>query len=406
MMLYMEKIKRLANRNRICQYIINLFFLLYSGLFAALCFCMRIFPIQENKIVCCNMKGKRYGDNPKYITEELLKRKLNYQIVWILNDNVVEGLPQGVRRVKNNAFAQAYELATAGIWIDSNTKQYGTLKRKKQLYIQTWHGSYGLKKVYGDILDKISFIDKILIQYNSRIIDLYISNSMKTSEIYRRAFWYRGEILECGSPRNDIFFEDSQMYREKVERYFEVKEKKMVLYAPTYRKNRNTNAFQLDYDKLRNSLQERFGGEWVVLIRLHPVNIVDAECFMKYDKYVINATEYSVMQELLAACDILVTDYSSCMFDFATKYKKCFLYATDIAEYEKERDVYFKLEELPFPVAYDNGMLCDVIMNFDEKKYNNELDKLFEQVGLCENGHASRCVADYIEQWRKDKKKS
>lgn len=398
-----DKIKRFANKNRMCQCIINILFLLYSYLFTLLCLIMRIFPVQENKIVCCNMKGKRYGDNPKYITDELLKRNKNYEVVWILNKNINEHLPEKVRKIPNTIIATAYELTTAKVWIDSNTKQYGTRKRKNQLYIQTWHGSYGLKKVYADILDKITFIDKIVMKYNSKIADLYISNSKRTSEIYRRAFWYSGNILECGSPRNDIFFEDSTPYIQKVQKHFKLQGKRMVLYAPTYRANFSTQAFQLDYYRLKYNLEKRFGGEWVILVRLHPQNIMDADSFLKYDKYVINATQYSIMQELLVACDVLITDYSSCMFDFATKGKICFLYATDIDKYKQERDYYFELEDLPFPFATNDAELEEAILSYDEKQYKERLQKLFDDVGLCESGEASKRVVDYIEQWRKDK---
>lgn len=349
------------------------------------------------------MKGKRYGDNPKYITDYLLKNNAGYDIVWILQNDVNENLPDRVRKVSNGLFAMLYELVTAGVWIDSNTKPFGILKRKNQLYIQTWHGSYGLKKVYGDIPDKISFIDRAIMRYNSAIADLYISNSKQTSEIYKRAFWYKGRILECGSPRNDIFYEDSSSYVEKVQRYFNIIGKKMALYAPTYRADFSTDAFQLDYDLLRSSLKGRFGDEWIILVRLHPQNIIDADNFLQYDESVVNATHYSIMQELLAACDVLITDYSSCMFDFATRKKICFLYAPDIDKYKEERDVYFDLDKLPFPAAQNNNELCAAIQNFNQDEYNLALDKLFEQVGLCECGYASRQVAEYIENWREGK---
>lgn len=392
-------IKRFAIRNRLCRYIVNISFILYGWLFSLLCLIMRIFPVQENKVVCCNMKGKRYGDNPKYITDELLKQNKNYKIVWILKKNVDVELPRGVKRVSCSLLSITYELTTAKIWIDSSSKQYGTLKRKNQLYIQTWHGSYGLKKVFGDIPEKITFIDKIIMKYNAKIADLYISNSKRTSEIYRSAFWYSGNILEYGSPRNDIFFEDSASYEKKVHEYFGTQGKKMALYAPTYRADFSTQAFQLDYYRLKENLEKRFGGEWVILVRLHPVNIVDSKNFLKYDKTVINATPYSVMQELLVTCDVLITDYSSCMFDFVTKGKTCFLYATDIAKYKEERDCYFELEDLPFPLATDNEQMENVILKFDETKYKRDLQKLFGEVGLCESGEASKRVVDYIEEW-------
>lgn len=398
-----DKVKRFASKNKICQYIINVMFLVYSYMFAFLCLCMRIFPIQENKIVCCNMKGKRYGDNPKYITDELLKRNAGYEIVWLLKDDVDEELPKGIRRIKYTVFSIAYEIATAKIWIDSNTKQYGTLKRKKQIYIQTWHGSYGLKKVYGDLLDKITFIPQVTMKYNSKITDLYISNSKKTSEIYRRAFWYSGNILECGSPRNDIFFQRKDDYLKKVQKHFNIEGKKIVLYAPTYRENFSTKAFQLNYYQLKNNLEKRFGEEWVILVRLHPQNIQDAEKFIKYDNQILNATSYSIMQELLVASDVLVTDYSSCMFDFVTKGKPCFLYATDTVQYKESRGYYYALEDLPFPLATNNEELEKVILEFNEQEYKERLEKLFKEVGLCESGEASKQVVDYIERLRKDR---
>ena len=398
-----DRIKRFANRSRFCRYMVNVFFLIYSYMCSFICICFRIFPLQKNKVVCCCLKGKRYGDNPQNISSELLKRNSDYKIIWLLQTSVNEELPTDITRVNYNVLSLLYHLSTAEIWIDCNMKPYGVLKRKGQLYIQTWHGSYGLKKIGKDLGNKISFIDNLTMQYNSKIADLYISNSKRTSEIYRRAFWYSGNILECGSPRNDIFFEDSAPYIKKVQEYFGLQGKRIGLYAPTYRADFSTQSFQLDYYRLKHTLEKRFGGEWVILVRLHPQNIMDADSFFKYDECVINATPYSIMQELLVACDVLITDYSSCMFDFVTKGKLCFLYATDIDKYKQERDYYFELEDLPFPLATNDAELEKAILSYDEKQYTKDLQKLFENVGLCESGEASKRVVDYIEQWRKDK---
>ena len=117
---------------------------------------------------------------------------------------------------------------------------------------------------------------------------------------------------------------------------------------------------------------------------------------MTYSETVISASEYDNMQELLAACELLITDYSSCMFDFVTTGKTCFLYASDIQAYKQDRDTYFELEELPFPLAVNNDELEVRIREFDPEKYGMELRKLFERVGLCESGIASRKTAEYI----------
>lgn len=393
-----DRIKRLIGRNKILAYAVNMAFLLCSSFMSLLFIIMRIFPIQKNKIVCCNMKGKRYGDNPKYIVDELIKRYPEYEIVWLIRPEYRKEIPEKIRPVKYDIFHIAYELSTAKFWIDSNTKSFGVRKRKGQYYIQTWHGSYGLKKLYADLPGKLPFIDRKIVQSDAKRWDLFLSNSSFITAVYRRAFWYNGEIMECGSPRNDIFFRDYEKYIQKVKAFFHIEGKKAVLYAPTYRNDLGTDEYHLDFEVLQSSMEARFGGQWVVLVRLHPNNIADAEGFITYSDTVINATGYSVMQELLVACDVLISDYSSCMFDFVTKKSPCFMYATDINKYKSERDFYFDIHELPFPLAENNHELQENILRFDEEKYERKLQELFKKVGLHDTGNAGRQVAEWIVQ--------
>lgn len=388
-------VKRLIKKNKFFYYVVCVAYCICGALTAVLFLLMRIFPVKQNKVVCCSMKGKRYGDSPKYLADEILRQEPDYEIVWLMRDGYEADLPKGIRRAKYNFLSCAYELATAKFWIDSNTKQFGTLKRKNQYYIQTWHGS-ALKKLYGDIPDKISFFDRIIIKYNSKIQDLMLSDSKLITGIYRRAFWYKGEILECGSPRNDVFFENKDEYARKVKDYFHLEQQKMVLYAPTFRDDFRLDDMRLDFESLLENLEQRFGDEWVVLVRLHPNNIADAEQFIKYTDKIINATNYDVMQELLVVCDVLVTDYSSCMFDFMTKKSPCFIYATDVKQFREERDFYLDLYELPFPVAESNEEMKQNILGFDETKYENDLQMLFTQIGACKRGNACKQILNWM----------
>jgi len=364
---------------------------------------MRIFPVDKKKIVFASSKGRRYGDNPMDISDELLNRRKDYKLVWLLNKNVEEEIPEGIERVDYTLKNIIYELVTAKVWVDSNMKESGFLKRKNQLYIQTWHGSYGLKKIAGDLGNKLPLIDRRAYKYNAKRTDLMVSNSKRTTEIYRNAFWYSGEVLEYGSPRNDIFFKKIENIRSKVDKALGTTGKQIVLYAPTFRNDYRTDDLKLDYERLLKSLNDAFDGEWVVLVRLHPNNIADAEGFIQYTDKIINATNYSIMQELLVAADVLITDYSSCMFDFVTTGKKCFIYASDLERYNHERGNYFRMDELPFPLAQNNDELEKNIKNFNQDKYAVDLEKLFNLVGLNETGHASEKVADYIEKWMDEK---
>ena len=389
-----DQIKRIAQKNKFFNDLIYLGFRLFGVCYSILFYLFRIFPVDQKKVVCSSNKGKRYGDNPKYIADALLEIRPDLHYVWLLNDPSNRELPKGIKPVKNSIIRQVYELATAKIWIDSNFKQYGFRKRKGQYYIQTWHGSYGLKKI-GKDRDQNRF-DRDNTVYNMERVDLTVSNSKRTTEIFRKAFGYDGEILEAGSPRNDILFTDSGECRQKVDEALGTSGKRLLLYAPTFRSDFSLDAFNIDFSRLTRVLNDRFGGEWVILVRLHPNNLRDAASFMTYSETVISASEYDNMQELLAACELLITDYSSCMFDFVTTGKTCFLYASDIQAYKQDRDTYFELEELPFPLAVNNDELEVRIREFDPEKYGMELRKLFERVGLCESGIASRKTAEYI----------
>lgn len=394
-MKFNDFIKRKNASGKINEYVIFCGYMVISFLISLFFYLLRIFPVKKNKVVFCNMKGKRYGDNPAYISEALLKSGEKADIVWLLYKDVKVDLPDGVRRVDYSLFNRMKELTTARVWVDSNTKDLGTRKRKNQLFIQTWHGSYGLKKIAFDLGDKFPLVDRVLYPHNAAIEDIMVSNSKRTTEIYRQAFRYSGKVLEVGSPRNDIFFEVADQCRKKVEKVFGIEGRKIVLYAPTWRKGYGTDRFNLDYEALINALNKRFSENYVVFLRLHPHNLVDAGK-MEYSDRVLNASYYSNMQELLVAADVLVTDYSSCMFDFITVPKKCFLYTPDIDEYEKEQGNYYSLDELPFPVARNNGELGRIIETFDETRYNENIMKFHERVGLCESGEASKMVAEYI----------
>lgn len=395
-----NQIKKFAGKNRFCERMIYVAYRICMALYSLVFLVCRIFPVQENKIVCCNMKGKRYGDNPKYILDEIIRQGLDYELVWLMKSKDDEDMPRQVKRAAYNPFSIAYHLSTAKVWIDSNMKSCGVLKRKNQYYIQTWHGSYGLKKIACDINGGKSLIDTYSAVYNAKLEDVMVSNSRKTTEIYRDAFRYPGYVLECGSPRNDIFFEEQKKYRDRIDRAFGTADKRIVLYAPTFRADFNTDCMHMDFDGLLCALEQRFGGEWVALVRLHPNNMQNAKSFIPYSERILNATNYNVMQELLVASELLITDYSSCMFDFVTTRKPCFLYATDIDRYKGERDFYFDIFELPFPVAQNNEEMVRNIRDFDQQLYQEKLERLFEQVGLCDKGTACRQVVEYIEKQR------
>lgn len=364
---------------------------------------MWIFPINNDKVFFSCFSGKRYGDNPKYISQMLLEKCPHIKQVWTYKVIPFDNIDENITQVKWLSIPMIYHMATSKIWVDSHMKPEWVYKRKKQFFIETWHGGLGFKKIGFDAADKISNTEIIRTKYNSKIIDVLLSNSDWTTNVYKRAFNYNGEILKIGFPKSDYLLKNVNVMGEKVKKYYQLPpDTRIVFYAPTMRKNPTVETFNIDYQKVLKSLQSKFGGKWVCIVRLHPIN-EDFQEKIIFDGKVLNGMKYPDMQELIGACDVYISDYSGSIFDAALIRKKIFIFANDQSEYENERGLYMKLNELPFLVASNSEELTDNILKIDLNEYNKSILKYFENVKLEENGNATERVVDMIKNKIKEK---
>lgn len=400
----MSKLKELIKKNKgiskIAEWIIDSSKWLYDNTINRMCWIISsMFPIKNNKIVVCNYYGRGFSDNAKYIAMEAIDRKLNYDIVWLVK-NIEEKneFPDKIRLVKYKSFKAIYELSTARVWIDNSRKNYYTKKRKRQLYIQTWHGGIALKKIEKDAEGSLLNSYVKFAKKDSKNADLFISNSKFNTNMYKRAFWYDGEVLESGVPRNDLLFNNVDETKNKVKLFFNLdSNKKIVMYAPTFRKDNNLDVYKFDYEKCIEEFNKKFSKEYVMLIRLHPNVFIKSTQLNFNSSNVFNASFYPDMQELLVAADILITDYSSSMFDFMLTRKPCFIYASDIKEYSDDRGFYFDLDKLPFVISTSTDEMIKNINMFDRDVYFKKLDNFLKEQGCVDNGTASKQVVDWID---------
>ena len=356
----------------------------------------RMFPIDKKKITISSFYGRGYGDNAKYIVEKLLKSEKNFKIIWIVkNDSEAKTLPEGVTACKDGTFKCIYHLMTSKIWIDNCRKYFIMLKRRNQFYIQTWHG-FALNRIEKDAIASLAADYEKLAMRDSKNIDYIISCSKFMTDIYRNSFWYDGEIIETGAPRNDILIKGDQEIKSKVYEYFNIQSnKKIILYAPTFRADRQTDAYSIDYKRIIDACNKRFDGEFIFITRLHP-NIAAMSGNLVWSNEIINGSYYSDMQELMVASNIIITDYSSVMFDFALQYKPCFQFATDISAYKNDRNFYFELDKLPFSVAENNDELEKNILDFSASDYKQALETFYNDVGMIRAGNAADKCCDII----------
>lgn len=356
--------------------------------------------INEKKIVFVSYYGAGYGDNPKAIADYIIENNLNFELVWLLDTNKNDGLdmPKEVKKVKYGSIRSLYELSTAKVWVDNCRKQYFPKKKKGQIYIQTWHGSLALKKIEADAPSlPIQYVN--MAKNDSSVIDVILSGCEFKTNVYKNSFWYSGEVLNIGTPRADVFFNEEKILqnKKKVLDFYNLEDDvKILMYAPTFRQSHNLDIYKLDYSKLESILVHKFGGKWKIIVRLHP-NIAHLADELQLPNTVLNVTSYKDMQELLCASDIVVTDYSGLMFDFYIMNRPLFLFCTDLEEYtSKDRELYFDFKELPFDLAKSNGELCDRIKEFDYQKYLSDVNLFKKNIGFCEAGYSCIEIIKYI----------
>lgn len=347
-----------------------------------------------------------YTDHGKYITEQLLKLRQDLDIVWVVH-NLRTTVPKGVRLIlSSNWMLYLYEMETAAIWVTNVTLPTYIVKRKGQKYIETKHwASVTLKCFYLIESSAKEYKNTEAVKYNGSIMDYIITGSDFDTESCRKGFDFHKEVIQIGSPRSDAMFHHDEL-REKVYQYYHLDHsKKMIVYAPTFRYKKcdewhvpEIRNADLDYESIKNALEERFGGEWYIVLRLHP-GMEDEADKLEKPSFVIDASRYDDGQEIAAACDIMISDYSSIMFEPAFVYKPVFLMALDREEYmDEERDLLIDYNTLPFPKAESNLELVQCIMNFDEQKYKENVKNFMEKYGVHEDGHASERAAVFISE--------
>lgn len=364
-------------------------------------------PIINDKVIFSSYDGRDYSGHNKYITEELIREGYEGDIVWILkcrNDEV----PKEIRIISpDNLKEIIYEMATAKVWLSDVIQKKYVIKRKGQYYIQVKHwSSITLKKFYLDTINILHGKSSIAAyKHDAKLIDYVVVGSDFDAQTFKSGMRLTDnkKFLMFGSPRSDALF-SKNLYCKKIHNEFDIpNDANIVLYAPTFRINteEGKNDFSilkqmLNFENLLSTLKSRYNKEWYVLLRLHP-NVREFSRDIVLPQNVINASFYCDSQELVSGCDMLISDYSSIMFEAAYVLKPVFLYIPDLNDYiQKERGVWINISELPFLVAKSDVELQNLIYNFDQCIYEKTVKYFLDKYGVHEDGLASKRVVDFI----------
>ena len=360
--------------------------------------------LREAVLFSC-FNGRQYADSTRAIHEELARRAPDLEQLWVVADGQVE-LPDTVKAVRYNG-REWHEALAACTHIVTNHRFGDWFQRHPdQTVLQTWHGT-PLKKIGRDVKE-VHFahapgMRKALQSAAMPAIPEWthlISPNPFSTEIMRRAFAFKGEIIEAGYPRNDLLYSpDAEAIGAEVRARVGVPPgKRVVLYAPTWRddqfygRGRYKLDWRIDLDRFRQVL----GDDHVLLVRLHP-NIVDGA---PPDDLVRDVSAYPDITELYLAADVLVSDYSSVMFDFANTRKPQLFFTYDLAHYRDTlRGFYFDFEaEAPGPLLKTSAQLIAALRDIEDvtASYKAAYDAFCDRFCSLEDGKAAARVVDRL----------
>lgn len=385
------------------ELLINLLKLLSIYFVACLLLPLRLFPIRKNRILFTSLTGGKYMEyscNPKYIYECLNdKYPKQYQIIWMFAEPHMyrKLISPDIILVKHYTIKSFYYLLTSKIVITNGSYVPWFLFRKKQVIINTWHGG-GAYKALNLREDSVGNIIRKRNKIAGKNTSVFVTSSNAfTQFVIRGAFGFQGNVLNTGMPRNDFLVrQDTERAEKKVREYFGLKkDDNIVLYAPTYRDN---NTFEkLDTLVVIKELEKQTGKNWICLQRLHRYDVKN-EPEEILAQQILDATEYGDMQELLAASDILITDYSSSIWDYSFLYRPCFLYVPDLIYYKSNRGFYVEPEKWHFRYACTQKELIEELKYLEKEEWEERMKMHHSDLESCETGQASERVVQYIRE--------
>jgi CDP-glycerol glycerophosphotransferase len=351
--------------------------------------------------VVWNAFNGRYSDNPRALFEALLARGGAVdEHVWLVDPRYAAAFPPDVTTVPIGTPAAVAALGSADVLVANTHIQLDRWsKRPGSTYLQTWHGT-PLKRIHRDAASQPP--DEAMAELDEDIArwDLLVSPTEEGTRLLRAAFAYGGAVLETGYPRNDVLLAPDRRARRAAARAsLGIPDGTIaVLYAPTYRDDEAEVGVDAPLGLDLAALAERLGDDAVVLLRLH--HYMWHQPRPASSGRVQDVSEHPDMSALHLAADVLVTDYSSSMFDFAVTGKPIVLYAYDLERYrDRLRGFTFDLEtEGPGPVVLDQDALAAALLDLPAvaAAHADRYARFVQRWCALEDGHASERVLEAV----------
>jgi len=365
-------------------------------------------PRAKKTIVFESFLGKQYSDNPKALYLYIKENFKDYKLYWSVDRSLINKFNnKNLSILPRFGIKWIFIMGRAEYWITNSRLPLWIPKPKGTIYVQTWHGT-PLKRLAAD-MDEVHMPGTNSEKYKKNFLreankwDYLVSPNEYSTAIFKRAFEFNKTVIESGYPRNDILFNGNNktMIKELKQKAKLPLDKKVILYAPTWRDNQFYTKgkykfdFKLDLGRMRESLEDNY----IIILRLHYL-VSDNLDLSGFENFVYDFSSYDDISELYLISDMLITDYSSVFFDYANLKRPMFFYVYDIEEYrDKLRGFYFDFEKsAPGPLLKKTDELISEIKEVEMNEFNTiERTKSFRgKFCRFEDGNASARVVKRI----------
>ena len=363
--------------------------------------------------------GKSYTCSPKAIYEYMLSddKYKDYQFIWFFKPEEVKKYDflnknRNTKVVSKKSKDYEKYLHIGKYWFFNFKIADYIMPKKDQVFTQCWHGT-PLKRLGFDLThydNQLNTVKEMRKRYKveTEKFSYFISPSAYASGVFRSAwnlkeFGKNDIIIEKGYPRNDFLFKYTENDVSEIKKRIlgeDIKNKKIILYAPTYRANQHESGVgyvykeEVDFEKMR----EKLGDEFIILFRPHYF-VASVFNFDKYKGFVYNASDVDDINDLYVISDILITDYSSVFFDYANLKRPMIFYMYDLDYYRDESNgFYFDVEEnLPGKIVKtDDDLIDEIIRISKEFKYDKKYEEFNKKFNYLDDGEASKRVVETV----------
>lgn len=368
-----------------------------------------LLPADKKLIMFESYLGKQYSCNPRAIYEYIKENHPEYKLYWSIDPRFSDNFTGiGLKPVKRFSIKWMFLMARAKYWITNSRMPIWIPKPKHTIYLQTWHGT-PLKKLANDI-EEVRMPGTNTKQYKnnfhkeSRRWDYLVSPNAYSTEIFKRAFEFSETIIESGYPRNDILYSNkkSKLSDEIKTKLNLPSNKKIILYAPTWRDNQyfEVGKYKFDLQMDLRKMKENLGEEYVIVLRMHYL-VAENLDLSPYSGFAYDFSNYADIRDLYLISDLLITDYSSVFFDYSNLKRPILFYVYDIDHYRDDiRGFYFDLsKEAPGPLITTTEELINEIREIDKNfAISESYQKFYEKFCYLETGCSTQKVVETLFQ--------